>query len=329
MVGIFRNYNPFGIIFLFFYGLILRFASFVEPHIPTAQPTDGFMYHSLLNGLSGIGQVTPVIYPILAYILVFIQAITLNNLVNDHRLLPKASFLPAMAYMLITSLFPEWWQFSSTLFVNSLLVWVWARMSGLYNNNRAKMVLFNIGMVLGFCSFFYFPSIAFVVLMIFALFIMRPFNLSELMVGLLGITTPYYFLFAYLYLTSNWDPARFIPSISLSYPSFLQNIWAWGGIFLLIVPFLISGFYIQGNILKMLIQVRKSWSLLLLYLLTALLVPFINSSSTFEYWILCAPPFAAFHANTFFQTNKKNLSPILHWIMVAFILALNIAVLRQ
>jgi hypothetical protein len=244
-------------------------------------------------------------------------------------LIPKASFLPAMAYLLITALFPEWWQFSSTLLVNSLLVWVWARMSGLYNNNRAKLVLFNIGMVLGICSFFYFPSIALVVLMIFALIIMRPFNLAEWLVGLLGITTPYYFLFAYLYLTSQWDPARFIPSLSLTYPAFLQNIWAWGGMVLLILPFLISGFYIQGNILKMLIQVRKSWSLLLLYLLTSLLVPFINSSSTFEYWILCAPPFAAFHAYTFFYSNKKNFPLILHWIMVIFILALNVAVLRQ
>lgn len=327
MVGIFRNYNPFGIIFLFFYGLILRFASFIDPHIPVAQTTDGFLYHSLLKGLTSVGQSVPVIYSILAYLLIFIQAMILNNLVNNHRLLPRASFLPAMAYLLITSLFPEWWQFSSTLFVNSFLVWVWARMSGLYNNDRAKWALFNIGMMLGISSFFYFPSIAFIILMLFALIIMRSFNISEWLVGFLGITTPYYFLFAYLYLTSQWETARFLPSISLSFPSFQQTLWAWGGVLILVIPFLISGFYIQGNILKMLIQVRKSWSLLLLYLLVSLLVPFINSSSTFEYWILCAPAFAAFHANTYFHSNKRNISLIIHWIMVIFILALNFAVL--
>jgi len=329
VVGIFRNYNPFGIIFLFFYGLILRFASFAAPHIPVAQSTDGFLYNSLINWISGFGHLVPVIYPIATYMLIFIQAMTLNNLVNNHRLLPKASFLPAMSYLLVSSLFPEWWQFSSTLFVNTLLVWVWARMSGLYNNSRSKWVLFNIGMVLGICSFFYFPSIAFVVLMIFALIIMRPFIFSEWLIALLGITTPYYFLFAYLFLTSQWDKARFIPSMSLSYPSFQQNVWAWGGMVLLIVPFLISGYYIQGNILRMLIQVRKSWSLLLLYLLTALLVPFINSTATFEYWILCAPPFAAFHAITFFQPEKKIFPLILHWIIVIFILAMNVAILMQ
>jgi hypothetical protein len=328
VVGVFRDYNPFGIIFLFFYGLILKYASFIAPHVPVAQPSDGFLYHSLLSGLQGIGKSTPVIYSIFSYFLVFTQAIILNNLVNNRRLLPKPSFLAAMAYLLITSFFPEWWQFSSTLVVNSLLVWVWARMSGLYNHPRAKLVLLNIGMVLGVCSFFYFPSIAFILLMFFALLIMRPFRLAEWLMGILGCMIPYYFLFAYLYLSGQWDQSKFLPSITLSYPTFQQTIWAWVGLLLLVIPFMISGFFIQGNILRMLIQVRKSWSLLLLYLLVALVVPFINSSATFEYWVLSAPAFAIFHAGTFHYSQKKYLPVILHWIMVLFVLALNYAVLN-
>lgn len=79
----------------------------------------------------------------------------------------------------------------------------------------------------------------------------------------------------------------------------------------------------------MLIQVRKSWSLLLLYLLTSLMVPFINSTSTFTYWILSAVPFAAFHANTFFYPQKKLLPYVLHWAMVIFILILNYVVMHS
>ena len=329
MVGLFKSNNPLSIVMLFFYGLVLKFSSFADPHIPVAHPTDGFLYHTLIWYLQGIGHQTPVIYPIITYILVFTQAITLNNLIINQRLLPKANFLPAMSYLLITSFFPEWWQLSSTLIVNSLLVWVWARMSVLYGNHKAKMVLFNIGIVLGIASFFYFPSVLFAVLMIFALVIMRSFNVTEWLVGLFGITTPYYFLFAYLYLANKWNPKTFLPSISLSYPQFQQTIWAWVAMLLLVVPFLISGFFIQRDILRMLIQVRKAWSLLLLYLLTSLMVPFINSTSTFEYWILSAAPFAVFHANTFFNTRREWLQNLLHWVMVAFILALNYIVLQS
>jgi hypothetical protein len=93
------------------------------------------------------------------------------------------------------------------------------------------------------------------------------------------------------------------------------------GLLLLMLPFLFSGFYIQNAILRMLIQVRKNWSLLLVYLLIALLVPFINGSRGFGYWIICAVPFAAFHSN--FYNQQKLVPTVFHWVTAGFILALN------
>ena len=329
MVGIFRNYNPFGIIFLFFYGLVLRFASFVHPHVPEAMAGDGILYRGLLGSLAGIGQAMPVIYPVLAYLLIFVQAMMVNGLVNNHRLLVRSSFLPAMAYILVTALFPEWWEFSAGLVINTFMVWAWAQMTGLNNNNKAQLTLLSVGLTIGICSIFYFPSIAFFLLLAMALLIMRPFRVADWLVSILGLTIPYYFLFAWLYLRNEWNPGTLLSKLHLSYPGFQQNIWAWGGMLLLVVPFLISGFFIQGNILRMLIQVRKSWSLALLYLLTALLIPFINPSSSFSFWILCAPPFAAFHANTYIHPQKKLLPALIHWLTVIFILALNAWILNQ
>jgi len=202
-------------------------------------------------------------------------------------------------------------------------------LSDLYKNSKAKQILFNTGIVIGLSSFFYFPSIAFVILILAALIIMRPVSIPEWFIGLLGATVPYYFLFAWLYLSGNVEIKKYIPNISVSYPQFQQSIWAWVGLLLLMLPFLFSGFYIQNAILRMLIQVRKNWSLILVYLLIALLVPFINGSKDFEYWILCAVPFAAFHANVYFAPQKKWLPAILHWGTAAFILALNYYVLTQ
>jgi hypothetical protein len=158
---------------------------------------------------------------------------------------------------------------------------------------------------------------------------LRSFSLSEWLISLAGLTTPYYFLFAWFYLTNQWDLKALVPNVSLSFPTFQQTIWAWGGILLLILPFLIGGFLIQGNILRMLIQVRKGWSLLLIYLIVSLIIPFINSSSTFEYWVLCALPFAAFHAYLFFSSERNFLTNMLFWVMVLFVMALNWAVLRS
>jgi Family of unknown function (DUF6427) len=327
--GVFRSNNPFSIVLLFFYGLILRYASFIDPQIPVVHLTDGFLYHGLLQSLENIGKHSPIIYSVISYSLVFIQALMLNNFVYQHRLLAKATYLPALSYILITALFPEWWQLSSTLIVNTFMIWGWTSMTDLYKNQRAKQMIFNIGIIIGISSFFYFPSVGFVLLLAASLVIMRPTSIPEWLVGVLGITTPYYFLFAWLYLRGNWNPGNYLPTIHLSYPQFQQTIWAWGGLLLLILPFLISGIYIQGAILRMLIQVRKGWSLLLVYLLCALLIPFINATAMFEYWILSAVPFAAFLSNVFFSPQKKLIPNLLHAIMLVFILALNYVVLKS
>ena len=329
MPGVFRTNNPFSIVLLFFYGLILRYAAFIDPHTPQAQLTDGFLYHGLLKSLEDMGRNSPIIYAVISYFLVFIQALMLNNFMHQHRLLAKSNYLPALSYILITAMFPEWCNLSSTLIVNTFIIWGWNGMTGLHRNVRSKQLIFNIGIVIGISSFFYFPSIGFILLLASALIIMRPASVAEWLVGILGLTTPYYFLFAWLYLRGKWAPADYLPSIHLSYPQFQQTIWAWGGLLLLINPFLISGIYIQGSILRMLIQVRKAWSLMLVYLLCALMIPFINATAAFEYWILSAVPFAAFHSNVFFSPQKKLIPNLLHIIMLVFILALNYALLKS
>lgn len=294
----------------------------MDPVVPVATPSDGVLYQSLMNGMKNMGQGSPVVYSILAYVLIFTQALMLNSVFFRHRLLHRPNYLPALAYVLITALFPEWWTLSSTLIANSLLIWAWNNLSDLYKSQKAKQILFNTGIIIGLSSFFYFPSIAFVLLVIAALMIMRPVNIPEWFIALLGVTIPYYFLFAWLYLSGNTDLTRYLPRISISYPQFQQSLWAWVGLLLLMLPFLFSGFYIQNAILRMLIQVRKNWSLLLVYLLIALLVPFINGSRGFGYWILCAVPFAAFHSN--FYSQQKSIVPgVFHWVTAGFIVALN------
>lgn len=329
MPGIFRTTNPFSIVILFFYGLILRYAAFMKPVVPEASPSDGVLYQSLLRGLKNMGDGSPVIYAVLAYILIFTQALLMNSVFFRHRLLARPNYIPALAYVIITALFPEWWTLSSTLIANSLLIWAWSNLSDLYKSQKAKQILFNTGIIIGLSSFFYFPSIAFVLMVIAALMIMRPVSVPEWFIGILGATIPYYFLFAWLYLSGNFELSKYIPKVSVSYPQFQQSLWAWVGLLLLMVPFLFSGFYIQNAILRMLIQVRKNWSLLLVYLLIALLVPFINGSRGFSYWILCAVPFAAFHSNYYTSPQNKLVPNIVYWVTSGFVLALNYYVLTH
>lgn len=324
MTGLFKTSSPVNIVYLLVYALVLKIYTFLHPRIPVAEPTDGFMYHKLLEFLSPFNDSFPLIYPIVTLVFILIQALMFNSFVNHEKLLSRSSFLPAMSYVLITSFFPEWWELSSTLVVNTLLIWVLSALCKLYNNPSPKGLIFNTGMALGIASFFYFPAIAFYILLFFALVSLRPFRVSDWMVATLGVLTPYYFLFTMLFLVNNWNPLTYLPSIAIGWPEITHNNWKIAGILLLLIPFLIAVVYIQQNILRMLIQVRKIWGLLVVFLILTLLIPFVNMVPSFQYWVLAALPFAAFHSYAYFYATKKWISIVLHWITVAFVVALNI-----
>ena len=322
MIGIFKANNPFNAFLLFIYGLLLKLACFIHPHIPVVQKTDGFLFREILSKLENTGSKFPLIYPSITYFLLFTQAITFNTLINDQKMMQRANYLPAMSYLLITSMFTEWNVLTASLVINTLLIWVWARMSNLYSNANPKSTLFNIGMMIGIATFFYFPSLAFVLLIVFALIVSRPFILAEWIISILGILTPYYFLFSYLFLTDRLSGYK-IPQFEISYPKFHQNYWELAGICLVILAFLIGGYFVQANFRKQLVQVRKRWSLVLLYMIVALFVPFINATYTFEYWILTAIPLSAYIACAFLYPAKRWLSALLHWLMVLIVIIIS------
>ncbi len=295
---------------------------FLHPNVPEPQQVDGFLYRAILNWLKPAAIQFHLIFPIITFILLFSQAIYFNKLVNNLRIMQRPHYLTGMSYLLITSLFSEWNVLSSPLIINSLLIWVWSKMSGLYSDQNPKTALFNIGIAIGISTFFYFPSIAFTALIIFGLAITRPFKLAEWLMALLGILTPYYFLIAFVFLTDKWKGYKF-PGFAVTAPVFEQSSWAYAAIFIVLISSVIGIFYIQQNFRRQLIQARKAWNLTFLYLLVAVFVPFVNATHSFEYWILCAVPVSAFVAAVFLYPAKNWFPAVLHWLMVAFVIVIS------
>jgi hypothetical protein len=307
---------------------LLRFASFLYPKNPIVYPSDGFLYKLVLKSLGSWGITNSFAFPFLSYLLIFVQALLLNKYIGQYRMLSRPNFLPAFSYILITALFPNWWQISSALIANTFLVWIWGSFLTLYKNNQAKLPLFNIGILLGISSFIFIPSLYFWIVLLIWLIILRSFDLTECLVCLLGMGLPYYFLFALLFLTDKMDIVSHLIEIQYALPSLKQDIWIWLGIALIMTPVLISLLYFQNTLSRMLIQARKNWNLLMVYLICGLIVAGLNGSVKVEYWVITAIPFAAFHANALFSP-KKNLFPnFIHIATLIYIIIINIKILR-
>ncbi|MEO7922624.1 MAG: hypothetical protein ABIR30_03040 [Chitinophagaceae bacterium] len=320
MIGIFKQKSPANILLLLVFGVLIKLPMFLHPHVITERAEDGILFKAILHALGPRAKTTPIIFPLLAFGLLFLQAIMLTGFMNKQRMMSRATYFPGMAYLLITSLLPEWNYFSAPLIVNTILLFVLAGLFNIYNQQNAKGIIFNTGLSLGIASFLFFPSLTFIIWILLALALMRPFKLNEWLLCILGITTPFYFYAIYLFINNEWSWQHLWPHFTISLPIVRQSAWLAGSAFLLVVPFLAGGYYVQESLRKMLIQVRKGWSLLLLYLLGAIFIPFVNNSNSFENWVMAAIPFAAFHACTYFYSSLRILPVLLFWLTVAFIL---------
>jgi hypothetical protein len=323
VIGIFKQKASINALFLFIYALVLKFSLFIHPYPPILHAEDNYLYGFVLNVLNSLFGHSALPYSILSFIILFAQATLLNSICNYHKMLPRANYLPGMCYILVTSLLPDWGHFSAPLLVNSILIWCWYKMVALYNSSSPVSSIFNIGVFLGFATLLYIPAIAFLLLLFFALLIMRPFRIQEWFVGFVGFTSPYYFLVLILYFTHQLQWKNLVPHISFTFPAFPASVWIVVSMSLLVFPFIVGGIYVQNNLNKMLIHVRKSWSLLLAFLVTGIFVIIINKAGSYENWIVTAMPFAVFHSAAYYYPQNKVLTGVLHWLCFSVAIVIN------
>ncbi|MEO6683125.1 MAG: DUF6427 family protein, partial [Ginsengibacter sp.] len=294
-------------------------AWFINPQVPVVQDSDGFLFNDILIFIKPTFDSWPISYSIVSYLLIFTQAISFNHYINSRKMMQKNNYLPAMSYLLITSLFIYWNILSAPLVINTLLIWVWAKLTNLYKNQNVKSTLFNICLVIGICSFFYFPSLAFIIMVIFALLFTRAPKVAEWLMPIMGVFTTFYFLFAYLFLTNKLY--RFsLPGFTIAYPPFTDKKIIFIIMMIVVLLALVGIYYVNKSTSKQVVQVRKRWKLLLLYLMVAILIPFINTTPGFEYWIIAALPVSALVASAFFYPKIRWIPMVMHWILVGFVI---------
>lgn len=265
-------------------------------------------------------QLKPFAINALFMALLLAQAIRLNVLLNQYKLFNKSTFTVAFSYILISALLPFFMVFTEAFVINSLLIWIIIKCLRLYNNPTARSLIFNIGLLSSFTVLLY-PPAAFVVLFcLMALAIIRPFRLSEWFIFLLGVVSVWYLTISILFLVDKMHLLKsFLPKLHLLTPLKNINYWLWisiGAMALL----LLAGFnYWYGVTNRMVIQIRKSWGVILLFLVLSWLSIFFIKPTTLACLWLCCVPLACFIANFFLYSKRAWLVNVLIIVCVAVI----------
>ena len=261
---------------------------------------------------------------ILFHTLLVAQALRLNMVMQDLRMFSRVNYVPAMTYILLSGLIMDAPVITETLVSNSLTLWLFIKLSRLYNNPSPKTLLFNIGIIAGISILLFHPTAILIVVVLFALAVVRPFSIAEWLVLLLGVLLPYYFVLVLLFLNNNLGEATsYLPTISFGSP-----VYGLGKLYMINLGFvlfatLIGLYQLQLHVGRLVIQIRKNWGVMMVLLFTLFLSPFMFSSFGTQVLIMGLVPLSATISNGYSNPKKLLLPNFLFWTALGLIIINN------
>lgn len=261
---------------------------------------------------------------IIFHALLVTQALRLNMVMQDLRMFSSVNYVPAMTYVLLSGLLMESNTITETLVSNSLTLWIFIKLSRLYNNPEPKTLLFNIGIIAGISILLFHPTAILIVVVLFALAVVRPFRIAEWLVLLLGVLLPYYFLLVFLYLNNQFAlVGAYLPNISFGSPLHgLDKLYLINLGFTLFAT-LVGLYQLQSHVGRLVIQIRKNWGVMMVLLFTLILSPFMFSSLGTQVLLMGLVPLSATISNGYSNPKKLLLPNFLFWTALGLIIINN------
>lgn len=327
MVFLFRDKSIVNIFFLVLLAIVVHLHFFLVEPILILGKGDGLFSLFLNNYLSEL----PSTFLFIVYeLVILIQAIRLNMVLTDFKMFQSTNYTTAMTYVLFTGLIASWSCISAALLSNSMVLWLFILLTRLYNNQSPRTLLFNIGMLVSITIMAYHPTAILILVVLFALAVVRPFRIAEWLVLLMGIILPYYFLISWLFLNNQLVALKtYLPGIHFQLPLQHPDPWLIGGIAYLVLVLLVGMYFWQKYNNRMVIQIRKNWSVMLVLLFSLLPIPFVFSGAGLDSGTLILIPLAAFVANAFGYPKKMLVPNLLFWLAIVLIVHNNWELIKK
>jgi hypothetical protein len=276
------------------------------------------------KGLERFYTSMPSIYVFFSICYLFGLALYINFLIEREKMFQRKSYLPALAFMMLSSILPVLNVFSFEMISGTFILLAVGKAFALYNSQKARRQCFDIGVFLALATFFYFPAIMFFILFIILIFVFRPFLLQEVMGYFLGFLTPIYlaagilFVFGKVSLKKlNWFLHIHPPVALIKFPAFIV-------LTLSSIILLVYGFYcINQASSRNAMVIRKKWNAIVIYFIFACLAGCLSMIFPGTPWIMAIIPFSIILSSTLQGIKEKN-NNFTFYFLVAVLIAVQV-----
>ena len=257
----------------------------------------------------------------IAIFIIYIQAIWINFIVNKHAVLYRKSFLTALLFLLLNSLFVEQLFLTPLMIANFLLIPLLDKLLSVYDTNKPISLSFDVGLLLCVASLFYFPSVVFIIIAITAFITLATPLLKQWFSFIIGLGLPIFFIGFYyfwigdfhgfnaIYLNYDWS------LFSMNYDFSNSQLLLLG---VLVMLLLLTFKSLGQNFHKNAIQIRNYHRFILLFAGISILSILIFSFSLQLGLVILTIPLSI-HFAYYFLGQKKLLIQELLFIAVLFL----------
>lgn len=318
MLQLIRNNSPFTVIILFIFTIIVKMQFLLHPVAPNV--SENFVFEQVVTFCNLILFNNAFAYTLLAIILLFWQAIYLNAVAIRHKLYGKQTYYVAFIYLCLTSLYPAFNYFSEVLLANWFLIAALNIILNIHQTNKPRTGIFNIGFLISMAAILHSPSMFLFLLVFVSVSLLRRFNPSEWVVGLVGYLTPFYFLATFLYLFDSFGKLASWAQLGISLPRrILDPIYIIGLVVGVILLLSMGTYALQKQIVRASIFTRRGWTVIASMLFFSMLVAVFTPFEVRSGWLIALPALTLIVAPALYSEKNKLFSNFVFYFSLLLI----------
>lgn len=316
LISFFKSNNASAFIFIPFIAVAIWTFGYFYPSPLVAQ--NGMPLYNFILQLANNNQWVTIS---LGLLMIVSEAFLLNFIINENEILNRKFFLPGIFYILFMSSNKTVLCLHPLIFANLFILLAIQRLLNSYRKESAFSHVFDAAFLFSIASLFYLPSLVFFPLIAVALILLRPFNVREWLISLIGIVVPYIFIITF-YFVENLNFYTFLKEkFSLVFHQANTNIVFFNSPYTITLcvgaTIILLSFGKLFSNLQSGSQKAKKGAILLLWLFALSLVSIlITTNALTDYFGAIAIPAAVFSAN--YASNVKKQ----WWIELLFLLFL-------
>lgn len=318
MLSLFRSNQAFTALPLFIYVVMLHAGAllgFVKPELNDAPAS---LTYTLLFGRI---QNAPFWSAVLAVAFVYIQAVSINLLADRFRLLVDRSWLPGMAYALVSAALPDFLFLSPPLVAATFVPFALWRVLQCYKANAASLYIFDAAFWTGISAVFYPPALFLLLASFAGIMVMRSFKLRENGVFFSGIFTAMFLAWLYWFwmdkgLTFRREQLFHIFNIYHFSPNLsTHTVLKWGFLALLFLSVMLSTG--SGAGARKSIQIQKSINAMMWFWLVGSLCVFLQRDPSRAHFLLSMSSIGIYLSMFLAGLKNKMMAELAHLFLLA------------